>query len=233
MLCEKPLSRHPADVERAFDDAERAGLVLTEAFMYRHNPQTTKLQQLLAEGAVGEPRLVRSTFSYALYDPDNIRLRTDVEGGSLMDVGCYCVSMIRLLAGEPDTFAGFQALSDRGIDMRFAGAMEHPGGVLSHFDCGFDAPLRQEVEVVGSEATATVRAAWLVNEPGIEVRRGDDVERIEIEPLDRYMLQLENFAAAVAGEEQPLLGRGDAVGQARALERLYAAAENPSGTLAS
>jgi predicted dehydrogenase len=233
VLVEKPLSRREDDAAGVFDAAARAGRVVMEAFMYRHHPQTKRLAQLARDGTLGELRAVRAAFSFSIEGETNVRLDPELEGGSLMDVGCYCVSMIRLLAGEPHAFAGFQTLSDRGIDMRFAGAMEHPGGVLSHFDCGFDAPLRQEVEVVGSEGTATVRTAWLVNEPGIDVRRGDDVERIEIEPLDRYMVQLENFAAAVAGEEEPLLGRDDAVGQARALERLFAAAENPPGTLPS
>jgi predicted dehydrogenase len=101
VLCEKPLSRRAHEVEAAFDAAERAGRLLSEAFMYRHNPQTKRLQELVAGGAIGELRLIRSVFSYALYDEDNIRLRTDVEGGALMDVGCYNVSGSRLLAGEP------------------------------------------------------------------------------------------------------------------------------------
>src|SRR5919204_5891306 len=85
VLCEKPMSRRAGAVEEAFDAAERAGRILMEAFMYRHNPQTKRLTQLVGEGAIGELRLVRSCFSYSLYDVDNIRLRTDVEGGSLMD----------------------------------------------------------------------------------------------------------------------------------------------------
>src|SRR5207342_288215 len=106
VLCEKPLSRHTAEVEQAFDAAERAGRLLTEAFMYRHNPQTARLRQLVDEGAIGEPRVIRTAFSYSLYDPENIRLRADVEGGSLMDVGCYCVSGSRLLGGEPTSVYG-------------------------------------------------------------------------------------------------------------------------------
>src|SRR6266496_6414607 len=89
VLCEKPMSRHVGDVEAAFDAAERAQRILMEAFMYRHNPQTKRLRQLLDEGAIGDVRLVRSCFSYSLYDAENIPLRTELEGGSLMDVGCY------------------------------------------------------------------------------------------------------------------------------------------------
>ena len=106
VLCEKPFSRHAEDVEKAFDAAERAGRLLSEAFMYRHNPQTKRLTELVRDGAIGELRVVRAAFSYSLYDESNIRLRTDVEGGSLMDVGCYCVSGSRLLAGEPDDVLG-------------------------------------------------------------------------------------------------------------------------------
>ena len=103
VLCEKPMSRHPDDVAAAFAAAERSERILMEAFMYRHNPQTTRLKELVAEGAIGELRLIRSTFCYSLYDEDNIRLRPEVEGGALMDVGCYCVSGSRLLGGEPES----------------------------------------------------------------------------------------------------------------------------------
>ncbi len=96
VLCEKPMSRHPDEVEAAFDAAERCGRILSEAFMWRHNPQAARVASLVADGAIGELRLVRSTFSYSLYDTENIRLQTDLEGGALMDVGCYCVSGSRL-----------------------------------------------------------------------------------------------------------------------------------------
>jgi len=233
VLVEKPLTRRREEAERVFDAAESAGRLVMEAFMYRHHPQTKRLAELVRGGAIGELRTVRAAFTFSIASQTDVRLDPSLEGGSLMDVGCYCINMTRLLAGEPEAFAGFQTLAPGGVDIRFAGTIQHPGGVLSHFDSGFDAPLRQEVEAVGSEGTAVVRTAWAIDEPGIELRRGDSVERIEIEPIDRYMLQLENFAAAVAGEEEPLLGREDAVGQARALESLYTAAENPKPRLPS
>ncbi len=73
VLCEKPLSRHASNVEAAFDAADRTGRLLSEAFMYRHNPQTKRAKQLVDEGAIGELRLIRAVFSYPLYDEDNIR----------------------------------------------------------------------------------------------------------------------------------------------------------------
>ena len=119
--------------------------------MYRHNPQTTRLRQLVREGAIGELRVVRSCFSYSLHDSENIRLRTDVEGGSLMDVGCYCVSGSRLLAGEPEQVYGAQFVGSSGTDWVFSGTMRFPGDVLAQFDCGTALPERDELEAIGSD----------------------------------------------------------------------------------
>ena len=225
VLCEKPFSRHPEEVEEAFDVAERTGRLLTEAFMYRHNPQTARVQQLVAEGAIGELRLVRSAFSYSLYDADNIRLRTDVEGGSLMDVGCYCVSGSRLLGGEPESVFGRAYLGPTGTDWVFTGSMAFPGDVLAIFDCGTSLPDRDELEVIGTEGSLFLDDPWHCRTPVIEVRRDDGVEQIELEPVDSYGLELENLAAAIRGEAPLLLGREDAVAQARALEALHRSAE--------
>ena len=229
VLCEKPLSRHSDDVERAFDAAESAGRLLTEAFMYRHNPQTARLLELVGSGAIGDLRLVRSAFSYSLYDAENIRLRIDVEGGSLMDVGCYCVSGARLLAGEPESVFGQAYVGPSGTDWVFTGSMRFPGDVLALFDCGTSLPERDELEAIGTEGSLFLDDPWHCRTPVIELRRDGDVERTELEPVDSYRLELENLSDAIHGEAPLRLGREDAVAQARALEALHRSAE--SGTV--
>jgi xylose dehydrogenase (NAD/NADP) len=221
VLCEKPFSRHPADVEAAFDAAERNDRLLSEAFMYRHNPQTLRLQELVDGGAIGELRLVRTAFSYSLYDEANIRLRTDVEGGALMDVGCYCVSGSRLLGGEPEYVYGDAWYGPSGTDWVFAGTMRFPGNIVATFDCGTALAERDELEAIGSEGSLFLDDPWHCNEPVIELRRDGASERIELEPADSYRLELENHSDAIRGDVELLLGREDALGQARALEALH------------
>jgi predicted dehydrogenase len=224
VLCEKPMSRNPDDVAAAFDAAERSGRLLSEAFMYRHNPQTKRLKELVDEGAIGELRLVRAAFSYGLYDEDNIRLRPDVEGGALMDVGCYCVSGSRLLAGEPEVAHGEAWFGPSGTDWVFGGTLRFGGNVIGTFDCGTAMPERDELEAVGSEGSLFVDDPWHCAVPGIELRRDDGVERIEVERVDSYRLELENVSDAIRGEAELLLGRDDAMGQARALGALHRSA---------
>jgi xylose dehydrogenase (NAD/NADP) len=224
VLCEKPMSRSTSEVVEAFDAADKAGRLLSEAFMYRHNPQTKRLKQLVDEGAIGELRVVRSVFSYSLYDDDNIRLRTDVEGGALMDVGCYNVSGSRLVGGEPERVFGEAWYGPSGTDWVFTGTLRFPDNVLGLFHCGTALPEQDELEVIGSEGSLFLDDPWHCNAPVLELRRADGVERIEIEQEDSYRLELENLSDAIRGEGELLLGREDAVGQARALGALHESA---------
>jgi D-xylose 1-dehydrogenase (NADP+, D-xylono-1,5-lactone-forming) len=224
VLCEKPFTRHPEEVDAAFDAAERNGRLLSEAFMYRHNPQTAALEKLVRDGAIGELRLIRSAFSYGLYDPENIRLRTDVEGGALMDVGCYNVSGSRLLGGEPERVWGEAWYGPSGTDWTFSGTLRFPGDVLATFDCATALAERDELEAIGSEGSLFLDDPWHCNVPVIELRREGDVELIELEREDSYRLELENLSDAIRGEAELLLGREDALGQAKALEALHASA---------
>jgi xylose dehydrogenase (NAD/NADP) len=225
VLCEKPYSRRAAEVEEAFDAAERAGLVLMEAFMYRHHPQTRRVVELVAEGAIGRLRFVRTAFSFPLADDTNVRAIADLDGGALMDVGCYCVSGARLLAGEPVAASGVQVLGPTGVDVAFHGTLELPDEVVAQFDCSFRLPERQLLEAYGEEGSVVVEAPWRVDWGGdLLLRRGDAVETVEVQEANSYQLELENLADAIAGEAEPLLGREDALGQARAIEALYASA---------
>ncbi len=225
VLCEKPMARSVEQVERAFDAAESAGRVLAEAFMWRHHPQARRLAELVPR--VGELRLVRAAFSFPLADEGDVRLSAELEGGALMDVGCYCVSGLRLIAGEPVQVSGEQVTGGDGVDVRFAATLRFGGDLLGHFDCGIDMTDRAELEVVGSEGSLVLADPWHSREPVIEVRAADgSVEEVRAESDNPYACELRDLAAAVAGEREPLLGRADAVGQARTIEALYESASS-------
>jgi xylose dehydrogenase (NAD/NADP) len=225
VLCEKPLSRRPADVERAFETAEETGRILMEAFMYRHNPQTARLEELVERGAIGRVRLIRAAFSFAVADAPNVRLDPGLDGGGLMDVGCYCVGGARLLAGEPEQVYGEQVVGASGVDEIFTGTMRFPDDVLAQFDCGLVLPVRDELEAIGDEGSLFLDDPWHCRTPGLELRTASGIEAIAVDVADSYRLQLENMSDAVRGEAAPLLGREDALGQARAIKALYRSAE--------
>jgi xylose dehydrogenase (NAD/NADP) len=224
VLCEKPMSRRAAEVERAFDAADRVGRILSEGFMYRHHPQTRRAKELVVAGEIGELRLLRASFGFTLERAGDVRLSADLDGGALMDVGCYCVSGTRLFGGEPETAIGRQVLDPSGVDVRFTGTLVFAADVLAHFDCGFDVPDNSLLEVVGSRGTLRIPRPFLISEPVLELLRDGETERVEIAGANSYRLEFEDMSAMIRGGEAPLLGRADALGQARAIEALYRSA---------
>jgi xylose dehydrogenase (NAD/NADP) len=227
VLCEKPLSRHPSEVIEVFELAQAKGLQLSEAFMYRHNPQTVKLGELLRTGAIGELRLIRGHFSFNAV-PGDPRLVPGMDGGGLMDVGCYPVSMARYLAGEPERVSAEQVSGGDGVDVVLTGILRFAGGVVAHFDCGLAMPGRSGLEVVGSAGTMLVADPWHAGTPGIELRRegADGVEQVSVPAADSYFLEAQDMTEAVRGAHPPLLGRDDALGQARTIAALYRSADS-------
>ena len=192
--------------------------------MYRHHPQTKRVQQLVGDGSIGELRLIRSAFSYSLYDEANIRMRTELEGGALMDVGCYNVSNSRLLGGEPERVFGAAWYGPSGTDWVFTGTIRFPGDVIATFDCGTALPERDELEAIGTEGSLFLDDPWHCDVPVIELRKDEKAERMTLERTDSYQLEVENVSDAIRGAGELLLGREDAVAQARALEALHESA---------
>jgi predicted dehydrogenase len=219
VLCEKPYTRHPAEVDQAFDTAEQAGLVLSEAFMWRHHPQASRLVESLP--AIGPLETIRATFGYVQEGTADIRLRPDLDGGSLMDVGCYCVSGSRLIAGEePELVYGLAVPGPSGVDVRFTGLLRFPSGVIAEFTSGFTSE-HHTLEAIGGSGSVMLTNPWKAQPVSI-VRDGVEAE---LEGEDAYRLELENLSRAIRGEAPPLLGRADAMGQARALDALLRSAE--------
>ncbi len=225
VLSEKPYSRHPEQVVEAFDAAEAAGLVIMEAFMWRHSPQTRRFMELLPE--IGELQSIRSTFGFVMTSTSDVRLDPGLDGGALMDLGCYTISGSRLAAGaEPVRVFGEQTLGPTGVDVRFSGLLKFPSGVVAEIVAGFTS-IQRSLEAVGSNGTLVSRDPWQGELGGIELNgRAEPVV-----PDDAYRLEMENLSAAILGHGQPLLGRADALAQARTIDALYRSAASGEAVL--
>ena len=221
VLCEKPLARSEAQARRAFAVARDAGRLLMEAFMWRHTPQTQRLTALLADGAIGPVRIVRATFGFRLTREGDVRLSRELEGGALMDVGCYCLSAVRLIAGEPVHVRAEQVVDGEGVDVRLVATLRLAGDVLAVIDCALDAPLGSRLSIVGAEGELVLDDPFHARAPGIV----HDGALIEVPFANPYAAELENFSRAIRGEAEPLLGARDAIAQAAAIEAIYRSAE--------
>ncbi|HYC06456.1 MAG TPA: Gfo/Idh/MocA family oxidoreductase, partial [Candidatus Binatia bacterium] len=223
VLAEKPYTRHPEEVTEAFDLADAAGLVLSEGFMWRRHPQVEILRSLLPE--LGTIHTIRSSFSWAMDEPYrrplDVRLVPELDGSSLLDVGTYCVSGSRFVAGEePDRVFGFSEIGPTGVDIRFTGLMHFPSGTLAEFSCGFRSDHRG-LEPIGTKGSILLTDPWQ-SSPATMIRDGVETA---LPVADPYQLELEDVSRAIRTGEPPIIGRADAIGQARALDALLRSSE--------
>jgi D-xylose 1-dehydrogenase (NADP+, D-xylono-1,5-lactone-forming) len=171
VLCEKPFATSAADAARCFDAAERAGRRCVEGLMWRHHPQTTLARKLVADGSIGRLAHVRAALSVSV-EPGDIRRSVELGGGALGDLGCYCVSAIRLFAGEPDLVHASQVRDGpAGVDLRLAATLRLPGDVLAQFDVGLDRQRRRPWSRTPPIGTRCARwpsswASLTTNDPG-------------------------------------------------------------------
>src|SRR5215212_5816070 len=232
VLCEKPLTRRASDAERMAAACAAAGVVLMEAFMWRHHPQHARVRELLAAGEVGEPAFVRATFSFAMgaarrAGPD-VRVQPELDGGSFMDVGCYTLNAARFLFdAEPVEVSAMQRTDPSlGVDTSFAALARFPGDRLAVIDGSFDGSGPQRYEITGFRGTITVDPCF---QPGpgptrIRVDRAGERQTVEAPGVDQYAVEADHFVrSARAGRLLPPAEDGRA--QARVVEALYRSAE--------
>src|SRR5262249_31916453 len=141
------------------------GVVLMDGFMWPHHPRTRKIRELLDASAIGPVQRVGGAFTFLLpLDPQNIRLRPETAGGSLLDVGCYPVYGIRWAFAEEPVRVYATGSFGYEVDLEMSGLLWLADGRVGAFDCGFMAPLRQGLEIVGSEGVIRVPQMWLPDE---------------------------------------------------------------------
>jgi len=235
VLCEKPLALSAADADRMAHAASSSGRLLMEAFMYRHHPSWVAVQELVAGGRIGRLQAVDSWFSYFLDDPANIRNVLEYGGGALYDIGCYSVSLSRLLFGAEPAEVAAAIVRDpvSGVDTLTTGHMVFPGGLAS-FTCATQVEPDQRVHVYGTDGRIEIEIPFNIppdRPTRIFVTQGGDppvapaTETLEFAPADPYACEADAFAEAVfAGGPAPV-GPEDAVANLRVIERLFAAAQ--------
>ncbi|GAB97235.1 putative dehydrogenase [Kineosphaera limosa] len=241
VLCEKPFATSAADAAACFEAAQQADRVVLEGLMGRRHPQTALARRLLADGAIGRLAFIRAALTVDV-PPGDIRRTGALGGGALLDLGCYCVSAIRLFGGRPVRVAAARVLDEApgadGGDLRLAATLQLPAGVLAQFDVALDYPRRDELELIGTAGTITLPDPWLCRAGVVRLERDGVTQELPADPdgrfglstdaenEDAYRLELQHACALIAGDadETDEFGAADAIEQAATLEAVHAAA---------
>ena len=235
ILCEKPLAMNAEEACTAITAAREAGVFLMEAFMYRCHPQTRQLVDLLGSGVIGKIRLIQATFSFNTeYNPQSRLINRELGGGGILDVGCYTMSMARLIAGigpagrpaEPLSVKGSAILDPQEkTDLIASATLQCPDGILAQLNCGVQ--LQQEciVRVWGSEGWLTVTQPWMPDRPGARlIIQGKDGKLLRDVPTeagaDLYSYEIDLVAehASRGQAPYPAMTWDDSLGNLQALD---------------
>jgi D-xylose 1-dehydrogenase (NADP+, D-xylono-1,5-lactone-forming) len=223
VLCEKPLALSPEDCQEMIAACRRQRVTLMEAFMYRFHPRTERVAHLVAEGALGEVRFVRASFTIHVRDSrDNIRLRPDLGGGALYDVGCYAINVSRMILGEPQSAHAFGYVSEYGVDDLVSGVLKFGARQFAALDCSLSLAPRKEYEIVGTDGRLEVPNAFVPGTTDAEIHliRGTERSVVTIPGADQYQRMVEHFADVVLTGATLRLPPEDAVGNLRVITAL-------------
>jgi predicted dehydrogenase len=239
VLCEKPLTRTYAETERVIEAAQRNDVFLMEAFMYRLHPQMRQLRELIESGELGAVRAVDVTFSYASTDaPERLTDRA-LGGGGILDVGCYCTSLARLVseaatgieAVEPIEVSGMARLSADGVDEVAMGLLRLPGDILAQLSCGFRLAQDDHIRVYGEDAQLSIaRPPWThgMRPPGVSqmvVTRADgQTKHIKAQTSKGLFAAEADYVATYLDDRQgPDVTWAESLANARTVDRWLAA----------
>jgi predicted dehydrogenase len=237
VLCEKPLAMGAGEAERMFEAAEQSGRVLAEAFMYRSHPQTLAVIEAVQSGAIGELRLIRSSFCFRTRKTEgNVRFVRELGGGGLMDIGCYCINFARLFAGaEPAAVHAVAKFHDAGVDELAAATLVFPSGIISSFTCGMCAHADNAAYLCGTEGFIEIPVPWKPpprsifivtrgNEPKMDKPQATSPPPRQVctidAPGDMYGIEADDFAAAALDGRPPRISREDSIGNMRVLDEM-------------
>ena len=260
ILCEKPLTMNAAEAAAVIEAARRHDVFLMEAFMYRCHPQTARIVELVKDGAIGDVRLIQATFSFhAGFDPDGRLFNKALGGGGILDVGCYPVSLVRLVAGaaagedflDPVTVVGCGHLGPTGVDEWAAATLEFPGGIIAQVATGVALQQENVARVFGSDGWFLVSSPWGGERGGGTTKimlhrkgKGNGKAKEPEEILTETDRQLFSFEADIVAEHidarqapSPAMTWADTLGNMKTLDRWRAAiglvydAEKPDANL--
>jgi xylose dehydrogenase (NAD/NADP) len=232
VLCEKPIAASPDEVREMIAAAETHGVKLMEGFMYRFHPKIERVRQLLAEGAIGEIKIVRATFGFYLDRPDDIRLVKELAGGSLMDVGCYCVNIARLMAGaEPGAVSASATWGPTDVDESLAGILEFPEGVLGAIDGSFrtGVTMQQRLDISGTRGRIELAEPFRAAGEGpaaIVISSTGRTETVHAPGGNGYRRMVEHFANAVLTNGPLDYTPQDSLGNMLTIAALYESARS-------
>lgn len=224
ILCEKPLGLTAAEVSSMREAAGKNNVLLMEAYANRQSPVTLKVKELIDNGTIGKIKMMESYFTFPFYDMNDYKFHHEMGGGSLYDVGCYNINLMRYLAdGEPvSILAAGEIEQERNVDISCTGILEFKDGLKGVFYSSFNVLDRQGYRIIGE--TGVIDVPYCHNAKGkvkIHIQREKEELILTIDTPDNYMLEFEQFGRCILNGEKPRISLEDSYNNALVMDKIF------------
>lgn len=221
VLCEKPLALNAAESMEMVRVAQEQNVLLMEAFMYRYTDRVRKVNEVLASGEIGDVKYIQSTFRFLLNRPNTIKVKPELGGGSLYDVGCYPLNFVQMITQQLPESCASQSFAEHGVDMIFSAVLKYPNGIIASINSGFNAFNQMNSEIIGTKGRIDIPDTFSGEAGAIFVTTAEGSRPIEVAESDRYTLEVTDFADAILNARQPLFSLEESVRNMQALDMLF------------
>ncbi len=222
VLCEKPMALNTEECLEMIRVCEENQVNLMEAFMYRYTTRTQKVRELLDSGIIGDIKHIYSTFSFMMDRENDARMVEDIGGGSLYDVGCYPINFVGMITGKKPVSVSAKYEMKNGVDVLFSGVLGYDNGMIATINSGFNTFLRQYTEIVGAKGIMEIPDTFGDHAGTITITTAEGKQEIPVEKSERYVLEVEDFSAAILQNKKPMFSLEETVMNMKVIERLLA-----------
>lgn len=220
VLCEKPISLSSSECIEMIEECKKNNVKLMEAFMYRYTTRTKKVIELVKSNVIGEIKHIYSTFSFLLSRDNDYRWDISQGGGALFDIGCYPLNFIGMILNSAPISMKADYVLKNGVDLRFSAILKYENDVIADISCGFDGFYNQLTQISGTIGTLLIPDTFSDYEGKIILRKNDYTEEITVDPCERYLLEIEDFADSILLDKEPLVGLDETLRNIKIIEEL-------------
>ena len=224
VLVEKPFAVNADEAQLMVSTALEKSVVLIEAFMYRYHARMAQMLEIVRKGTLGKLRVIQSSMSFPLTNPDDIRLNANLGGGALYDLGCYCVDLQRILVGrEPRRVQALSYHGNTGVDLQISANLDFGDQVYGHFDVGLNAARQQHARIIGTEGVLDVLDPFGAKPEvsQLTLTKDGDTKKLNYKRENAYEKMIEHFSSVAASREAPLFPLADSVSNMVIIDALF------------
>lgn len=222
VLCEKPMALNEKEALEMIEASRKNNVILMEAFMYRYTNRMQIVEKILNSGILGEIKHVTSSFRFFLNRPNTIKMKPELGGGSLYDVGCYPINFVGMVMNQEPAKIHVVTEMEEGVDISASVLLQYPSGATATVHSGFHAFERNYSEIIGRNGRLEIPDTFLDKEGKLYLYTDEKEEEIYVPPCSRYQLEIDDFSKAVLNGEESLITLDETLRNIRVMDRILA-----------